>query len=280
MARVAFPLVLQNPVTGSALVGATATITKHIIGESLGSGAEAEIFLTDSESTKVSGNKIVTDNTGRWTQGEGASPAYAQYWLPQGTYDILISGSGLSAVYVTRELVSGFSATERAPLNLVSHISNFTMTAGEFAEMSGTITGTTPPSPAVNELIGAICISGTATLQGASGATFYGAFVNNASSIVLLKYQWVWLQFDGSNFAIVAGEPKNTNKYAAHSFTKAELEAEIEVSASRAAAVSITSGGPVNIGGVAVGSSFILPAGEKMGASPGAAAGTYSARLL
>lgn len=109
MARVAFPLVLQSPVTGSALVGATATITKHVVGASLGSGAEAEIFDSDTESTKVSGNKIVTDNTGRWTQGEAAIPAYAQYWLPEGTYDILISGAGLKSVYITRELVSGNS---------------------------------------------------------------------------------------------------------------------------------------------------------------------------
>ncbi len=106
MARVAFPLVLQSPVTGSALVGGKATITKHEVGKSLGSGPGAEIFLTEGESGKVSGHVIETDNTGRWTQGEGASPAYAQYWVPEGRYDILISGSGLKSVYITRELIS------------------------------------------------------------------------------------------------------------------------------------------------------------------------------
>jgi microcystin-dependent protein len=99
-------LVLQSPVSGSALVGAKATITKHVVGGSLGSGAAAEIFLSETEATKVSGNTITTDNTGRWTQGESASPAYAQYWLPEGTYDILIFGTGLTAVYITRELAS------------------------------------------------------------------------------------------------------------------------------------------------------------------------------
>jgi hypothetical protein len=107
--RVAFPLVLQSPISGSAIVGAKATITTHVVGAALGSGPAAEIFLTETEASKVAGNVITTDNTGRWTQGEGASPAYAQYWLAQGTYDILISGAGLTSVYVTRELVSASS---------------------------------------------------------------------------------------------------------------------------------------------------------------------------
>jgi hypothetical protein len=107
MSRVAFPLVLQSPVTGSALVGAKATITKHNVGGGLGSGEAATIYTTETESTTTGINVITTDNTGRWTQGEKASPAYAQYWIPEGRYDILISGPGLSSVYITRELVAG-----------------------------------------------------------------------------------------------------------------------------------------------------------------------------
>jgi hypothetical protein len=104
MSRVAFPLVLQSPVTGSALVGAKATVTKHVVGGALGSGGAAEIFEEETGAKKVAGNVIVTDNTGRWTQGSGA--AYAQYWIPEGRYDIIISGAGLTAVTITRELVT------------------------------------------------------------------------------------------------------------------------------------------------------------------------------
>lgn len=101
--RVAFPLVLQSPSSGSAIVGATATITQHVVGASLGSGSPATIYTSEVGAGTVVGNQIVTDNTGRWTQG---GPGYAQYWLAAGTYDIVVSGVGLTAYTITRELTS------------------------------------------------------------------------------------------------------------------------------------------------------------------------------
>jgi hypothetical protein len=92
--RVAFPLVLQSPSTGSALVGANATITAHVVGGALGSGAAATIYTEETGAGKTASNVITTDNTGRWTQG--SSEGY-----------ILISGTGLTAVYITREMVTG-----------------------------------------------------------------------------------------------------------------------------------------------------------------------------
>jgi hypothetical protein len=124
--RVAFPLVLQSPSTGSALVGANATITKHVVGGSLGGGAEATIFTEETGAGKTASNVITTDNTGRWTQGY--SEGYKQYWIEEGRYDILISGTGLTAVYITRELVTGgveAVTTER--------IANTAVTAGKIA---------------------------------------------------------------------------------------------------------------------------------------------------
>ncbi len=104
--RVAFPLVLQSPSTGAAIIGATATVTKHVVGAgTLGAGAAASIYAQEVGGVPITGNQIVTDNLGRWTQGSSAG--YAAYWLPQGTYDIAISGPGLSAFTIVRELVSG-----------------------------------------------------------------------------------------------------------------------------------------------------------------------------
>lgn len=104
MSRVAFPLVLQSPVTGSAIVGAKATITKHVPGVTLGSGEAAEVFTSETENISHS-NVLTSDSTGRWTQGEGAG--FLQYWLPEGSYDIAISGTGITTVVITRELVGG-----------------------------------------------------------------------------------------------------------------------------------------------------------------------------
>lgn len=112
MARVAFPLVLQSPSTGSAIAGATATITQHVVGQSLGSGPAATIYTSETGAGTVTGNQITTDSTGRWTQGPASG--FAQYWLAQGTYDIAISGTSLTAYTITRELISAGQADEVA----------------------------------------------------------------------------------------------------------------------------------------------------------------------
>ena len=247
MSRVAFPLVLQSPTSGSALVGAKATITKHVVGASLGSGAEAEIFLTETESSKVAGNVITTDNTGRWTQGEGASPAYAQYWIPEGTYDVLISGTGLTSVYITRELVSGSGAA--AGMRIVGHGSNTAALSGELVEATGAITVTSPTAEA-GAIFGVLANNHAVTVKPATGK-IYGDFIEAASEIKLVGYQHVILQSDGTNWFIVAGEPKREQKYVTKIFTKAEAEAGVEPSATRMAFVILapTSESEIFVGG-------------------------------
>ena len=190
MARVAFPLVLQSPVTGSALVGATATITKHVVGGSLGSGAEAEIFTTETESTKVSGSKIATDNTGRWTQGEAASPAYAQYWLPQGTYDILISGTGLKSVYITRELGSAAIALRAETAESIT--SAKTVVATEQSRESG-VFGTLPTPDEVTVVLpenGLIAVAYHATWETSTVAARAAIFIGTSQlKVPTAKYE-------------------------------------------------------------------------------------------
>lgn len=110
MARVAFPLVLQSPSSGSAIVGATATITQHVVGGTLGAGPAATIYTSETGAGVVTGNQIVSDSSGRWTQGSGLG--FAQYWLPQNTYDITISGTGLTTYTITRELFSALLSDE------------------------------------------------------------------------------------------------------------------------------------------------------------------------
>lgn len=112
MARVAFPLVLQSPSTGSAIVGATATITKHVAGGTPGTGPAATIFLSETGGSTAGTNQITTDANGRWTQGSGAG--YAQYWLAQGTYDVQVGGTGLTTLTITRELASASQSDEVA----------------------------------------------------------------------------------------------------------------------------------------------------------------------
>lgn len=112
MARVAFPLVLQSPSSGSAIVGATATITQHVVGGSLGSGPAATIYTSETGVGVTGTNQIQTDSNGRWTQGSGSG--FAQYWLPEGTYDIAITGPGLTGYTITRELACATDVAHHA----------------------------------------------------------------------------------------------------------------------------------------------------------------------
>lgn len=303
MARIAFPLVLQSPISGSALVGATATITKHVIGASLGSGAEAEIFLTDSESTKVSGNKILTDDTGRWTQGAGASPAYAQYWLPEGTYDILISGSGLSSVYITRELVSGANRVGERLLTVREVTGNITANSGDLIiDPTNGAKVKLPASPSVNSPVGvyyANATEGSLILEG-NGNTITGPGLS-AGSCHIAPNTGVTVIWDGSFWRMVAGEPQKAQPYEARvsrtsgtayvasgsrpafvTLEGSKLEAVVEVWAivgsetiaedNRAA----TTGGVVNVATL----SFMVPAGVTWTPNANSGAALHSRYLL
>lgn len=112
MARVAFPQVIQSPASGSAIAGAIATITQHVPGATPGTGLPATIYLAETGSPQVASDQIQSDASGRFTQGAGAG--FAQYWLPQGTYDITISGPSLTAYVITREFASAGQSDEVA----------------------------------------------------------------------------------------------------------------------------------------------------------------------
>lgn len=105
MVRVPIRRSIMSPVNGSALVGVEATITKHVAGSALGSGEAAKIYLSETEGTQVSGNTILSDEKGGFTQGEAAS--WAAYWLPVGAYDFYFHGKGTDAIYQVVEMVSG-----------------------------------------------------------------------------------------------------------------------------------------------------------------------------
>lgn len=83
-------------------------------------------------------------------------------------------------------------------------------------------------------VVGVFCGgAATATTVKTNGGYIYGDFVSAASEVKLTQYQHVLLQSDGSNWLIIAGEPKREQAYVA---TEAE---EAEPSATRPAFVSL-----------------------------------------
>lgn len=93
MARVAIPLVVQAPSSGSAIAGASVQVNRH------SDAGAASLFTSEGGGTAAS-NPITTDAYGGCTESGG------QVWVGQGTYDFVISGTGLTTRTITRELVS------------------------------------------------------------------------------------------------------------------------------------------------------------------------------
>lgn len=126
---------ITSPTNGSALVGVSMTITKHVPGEELGKGEAATIYLGETTSEHTPSNVITSDSKGSFTQG---SPNFLEYWLPVGRYDLKISGEGLATYYVVQDFLSG--AAEGVPEELLaaeavseSKIKNLAVTAAKLA---------------------------------------------------------------------------------------------------------------------------------------------------
>lgn len=223
MNRVAFPYVLQSPSSGSAIPGATATITQNVPGApTLGGGAPAQIYTTQQGGSALAGNQITTDNLGRWTQG--ASASYAQYWLPEGTYDVVVTGSGLTTFAVTRELWSGTHVVEQGLVATAVQNGAYTANPQDAVPVdisASTFTVTLPTAPAdgtrvqvkvvkVNAVVGTfvahVTCGGTDVLNIAGGVT--GLTLTALGQGVVLKYQAstkIWLTVADTPLGVAGG---------------------------------------------------------------------------
>lgn len=136
---------------------------------------------------------------------------------------------------------------------------SLTAKAGEFIDMTTTGTTVTLPAVVASAQVGVFC-GGTATsckVSAAGGAKIYGDFVNAATTITLTEHQHVTLQSDGTNWFIIAGEPKREGAYGIR--TKRTTGTEYEPSATRPALVilEVTSAAAFSVlvtcGGVIIG---------------------------
>jgi hypothetical protein len=199
MARCPIPFVLQSPVTGSALVGDKFTFTIHEPGKSLGSGAAATIYTTETEATTTGSNVLTTDSRGSLTQGESASPAWACYWIAPATYDILISGAGLKSVYIVRDLVSAEPESVGTPL-----LANLAVTEPKLA--AAAVTGVKLGEGTVRQETGTTqSFLSWGEITGTTGATLSGSGDFTAVKIETGKYEITWTKEKSSaNYAVIS----------------------------------------------------------------------------
>jgi hypothetical protein len=139
--------------------------------------------------------------------------------------------------------------------NLVAHATSATAKVGELLKMTATAT-VTLPAASVNAIVGVICASGETTIK-MTGAKIFGDFITGAESIKLLLNQHVILQSDGTNWYIIAGEPKRQNVYEAGITVTAEVEHEVSSTRDGLVTLSLAWEGKTNIeilvGGVKIG---------------------------
>lgn len=166
---------------------------------------------------------------------------------------------------------------------------------GELLEMTGTTTTATLPTATKGRVCGVYAAAAGIKIKTAAGV-IAGDFITGQATIQLELNQHVVLEAEGTNWRIIAGEPKREQTYSAEASATSEIENE--TSATRPALVvgrtfgSSTAQGEVFVGGVKittadnVGGSipitFLVPPGVKWKVTlTGASAQfRYSALLL
>jgi hypothetical protein len=129
---------------------------------------------------------------------------------------------------------------------------SFEAANGKLYEQIKSAATVTLPAATAGRTIGIFVGAGTGCKVTASAGKIYGDFVTGATTVELSLYQHIIVEGNGSNWLIIAGEPKLETTYTNKSFSKAEAEAGVEPSATRRAQVSIvgtTEAGTVNVGG-------------------------------
>jgi hypothetical protein len=134
-------------------------------------------------------------------------------------------------------------------LHYGSYAGSAALKSGELAlqQKSGS-TFTLPSAATVNQIIAVYCSASCTSVKVStvSGQKIYGDFITGVETVTLLPLQHVLLQSDGTEWLIIAGEPRQEEVYSNQSYGKAEAEAGVEASASRPAFVNLVVVSAVN----------------------------------
>jgi hypothetical protein len=104
-------------------------------------------------------------------------------------------------------------------LSIATHAASYTAVSGELGvqEKAGETT-TLPAATTKDRIVGVFCKAASCKITTSGGAFIQGDFITIASktaTITLLEGQHVILQSDGTNWFIIAGEPKREQVYGA-----------------------------------------------------------------
>lgn len=110
---------------------------------------------------------------------------------------------------------------------------------GELLEMTGATTTATLPAATKGRVCGVYAAAAGIKVKTAAGV-IAGDFITGQATIQLELNQHVVLEAEGTNWRIIAGEPKREQLYSGLTLhTKVEMEAGVEISATRPAMASV-----------------------------------------
>lgn len=186
-----------------------------------------------------------------------------------------IKAEGVTEANLTAAVQTLLNAKSFAAMTVnVKSAAAVTAASGELVIMQKDASVLTLPEPTANRIVGAVCSSPAVTIKVApakAATKVYGGFVELASNLTLTTWQIVVLEGDGTNWAIISGEPKREQTYGAETTSvKGVAEAGVEPSATRPAYVVLSTAGVVEVGGVKVASpgatgstGYYIPPGVK-----------------
>ncbi len=119
-------------------------------------------------------------------------------------------------------------------LKLTERAAEYNAASGDWVKAAANIKVNLPTATA-NSIIAVSANNHTVTV-GAGAALIYGDFITGATPITLVGYQHVLLEADGTNWHIIAGEPKREQAYAAWT---SYAGTEVEPSSTRPAFVTV-----------------------------------------
>ncbi len=121
---------------------------------------------------------------------------------------------------------------------------SFSVATGEWVIMEKESSEVKLPAASANRILAVTCANGinAITIKAPVAKTIFGDFLVEETTIVLGKNQHVLLQADGTNWNILAGEPRRTRTMNGPiTYTQAEAEAGVELNAARACLVTVYS---------------------------------------
>lgn len=127
-----------------------------------------------------------------------------------------IKPGGIEEASLSAPVQTLLNTKSAAALSLVKkNEATFTIASGELVQMEKEASEVKLPAATLNRIVGIWCSAKTITVKAAVAGTIFGDFIEGATTITLMKTQHVLLQADGTNWDILAGEPKRTETYGA-----------------------------------------------------------------